>query len=149
MRFSRAKHKLLHLGRRVPDMSTDWEKTSLKAALHRKIWGKKFSVSQQYACTCSPESQVYPVLHQKRGGQQSEGGYCPSLPSWGPIWSIPSRFEDPEARKLSERVQRRAKKMISRLEYLSSKERLRQALERLHCGLLLLKMRFIFSLFWG
>lgn len=49
-----------------------------------------FSVSQQYARACSPENQVYPVLHQKNGGQQSEGVYCPSLPLHGPIWSIPS-----------------------------------------------------------
>ena len=30
-------------------------------------------------CTCSLEGELYPWLHQKRGGQQEQGGDCPSL----------------------------------------------------------------------
>lgn len=30
-------------------------------------------------CSCSSESKLFPGLHQKRSGQQGEGGDCPSL----------------------------------------------------------------------
>ena len=30
-------------------------------------------------CTCSPEGQLHPGLHQQRGGQQGEGRGCPTL----------------------------------------------------------------------
>lgn len=30
-------------------------------------------------CTCIPEDQLYPELHQKRGGQQGKRGDCPCL----------------------------------------------------------------------
>jgi len=30
-------------------------------------------------CACSPEGQWYSGFHQKRGGQQGQGGDCPPL----------------------------------------------------------------------
>ncbi|SGA33987.1 Uncharacterised protein [Chlamydia abortus] len=30
-------------------------------------------------CSCSSESKWYPGLHHERGGQQGQGGDCPSL----------------------------------------------------------------------
>jgi len=30
-------------------------------------------------CCCRPEGQQYLGMHQKNGGQQTEGGDCPSL----------------------------------------------------------------------
>lgn len=39
MRLSKAKHKVLQLGQRNPDMSTDCENNSLTAALWRRAWG--------------------------------------------------------------------------------------------------------------
>jgi len=37
MRFHKAKCTVLHLGA-IPDLCTDWEKNSLRAALQRRTW---------------------------------------------------------------------------------------------------------------
>ena len=78
--------------------------------------------------TCNSKGQQYPGLHQKRGGQQGEGGdcfcsafvmlhlqYC--IRAWGHQYK-----KDME---LLEWVQRRATKMTRGLEHLSYEERLR------------------------
>ncbi|KAJ7409923.1 rna-directed dna polymerase from mobile element jockey-like [Pitangus sulphuratus] len=38
MTSNKTKSKMLHLGLAIPDMSTDWEKTSLRAVLQRRTW---------------------------------------------------------------------------------------------------------------
>jgi len=88
-------------------------------------------------CTCSPESQLYPGLHQEKLGQQVEGGHsapllcsgetppgvlCPALEHCVQLWS-PLHDKDMD---VLDRVQRRATKMIRGLEHLSYEDRLRQ-----------------------
>ena len=79
-------------------------------------------------CTCSPEGQQYPELHQKRGGQQGEGGHCHLCPALvRPHLQHclqtcgPRRERDAE---LLEWVWRRALRMIRGLQHLSYEDRL-------------------------
>ncbi|GAB0182601.1 hypothetical protein GRJ2_000725400 [Grus japonensis] len=81
-------------------------------------------------CTCSPESQPYPGLHQKKRDQQVEGGdsaplFCSCETPAGvlrPALGSPAK----KNMDLLQRVQRRAMKMIRGLEHLSYEVRLRQ-----------------------
>ncbi len=81
-------------------------------------------------CPCSPESQSYPGLHQKECGQQVEGGDPAPL-----LWAVRPHLEyctqmwSPRYRidvDLFECIQRRATKMVHRMEHLSYKDRLRE-----------------------
>jgi len=79
-------------------------------------------------CMRSPESQLYPALHQEKHGQQVEGGDSAPLLCFDetpPVSCI--QLSSPQHRKvmdLLEWVQRRATKMIREMEHLSYEERL-------------------------
>ena len=73
MTFSEAKCKVLWV-EATTDLSTNWEKNSLRVALKRRSCGYESAV-----CSCSLEGQQHLGLPPKRGGQQHEGGDCPSL----------------------------------------------------------------------
>ena len=81
-------------------------------------------------CPCGSEGKCYPGLHQKKGDQQGQGGDCsPLLCSCeAPAALLRPSVEPPvqKDRELLERVQRRATKMISGLEHLPYKDRLRE-----------------------
>jgi len=80
-------------------------------------------------CACSPESQLYPGLHQEKRGQHVEGGdSAPLLCSRETSPGVLHPALEPSAQKrygCVEWVQRRATKMIRGLEYLSYEDRLR------------------------
>ncbi|KAK4827887.1 LOW QUALITY PROTEIN: hypothetical protein QYF61_022310 [Mycteria americana] len=80
-------------------------------------------------CTCSPESQSHPGLHQKKCGQQAEGGDSPSSTPLSPRLEYCIQLWGPQHKKdvdLLKRVQRRAMKMIRGLEHLLYEDRLRE-----------------------
>jgi len=65
----------------MPDMYTDWEKNSLKAALLRRTWMSGWGKTEHTpaVCACSLEGQWYPGLYQNRGGSKDREGIVPLL----------------------------------------------------------------------
>ena len=51
----------------------------MSSTLPKKTWGGWQAGNKPAVCTHSPESQPYPGLHQKKCGQQGEGGDPASL----------------------------------------------------------------------
>jgi len=64
-------------------------------------------------CTCSPESHLYPGLHQKKSGQQVKGGDSAPLSTLvGTHLEYCMQLSSPQYMDLLEQVQRRATKMM-------------------------------------
>ncbi len=78
-------------------------------------------------CTCSPEGQLYPGLHQEECSQQVKGGdSAPLLYSHVTFLEYSVRFWSPQYKKdteLLEKVQRRSAKVVRGLEHLPYKDR--------------------------
>lgn len=73
-------------------------------------------------CACRLQSKWYPGLHEKQHGQQVEGGdsaplLCPDETSPGELWKGIDWLEQ---------VQRRAMKVIRKMEQLFYRERMRE-----------------------
>ncbi|GAB0189955.1 mitochondrial enolase superfamily member 1 [Grus japonensis] len=77
MKFNKAKCKVLHVGQRNPKHSyrlgEEWIESSPEEEDLGVLIDEKLNMSRQ-CCACSPESQPCPGLHQKKCGQQVEGG---------------------------------------------------------------------------
>lgn len=72
MKISVAKCKVLKLGQGNPQCRAGWELSGLRGGLW-DIGGLKMHY-EPAICAQSPESQSCPDLHQKKCGQQVEGG---------------------------------------------------------------------------
>ena len=77
MMFNKAKHKVLHLGHDNPyyqyKLGDIWiEHSPAEKELGVPVDGK--AGHEPAMCPHSPESQLYPGLHQKKHGQQGKGG---------------------------------------------------------------------------
>jgi len=77
MSFNKSKCKVLHLGNGNPHYQYKLMDVRIEYSPAEKDLGvpedSRLDISQQCAF-CSPESQLYPGLHQKKRGQQGEGG---------------------------------------------------------------------------
>ena len=124
MRFNTAKCKVLQLGRRNPRHIYRLEGAVLESSPVEKDLGVLVDekLNEPAVCSCSSESKWYPGLHHERGGQQGQGGDCPSLLC---SCEVPPRVLCP-GMELLEMVQRRATKMIRGLEHLPYEDRLRE-----------------------
>lgn len=125
VRFNRAKCKVLHLGHgnsryqyELGDVTTEHSCPAEKD-LGVLVYGK-LDMSQQ--CALSPESHLYPGLHQKKRGQQVEGGDPASLLCAGEtspgvlhphVWSTQYRRD----MDMLECVWRKATKVIQEVEH--------------------------------
>ena len=76
IRFNTAKCKILHLGQRNPRHIYRLEGAVLESSPAEKdLMDEKLLA----VCSCSSESKWYPGPHHEMGGQQGQGGDCPSL----------------------------------------------------------------------
>ncbi|GAB0185184.1 cAMP-dependent protein kinase inhibitor alpha [Grus japonensis] len=80
---NKAKRKVLHMGQGNPQYQYrlgDEGIESSPAEKDLRILVDKKIGRDPATCACSPESQLYPGLHQKKRGQQVKGGDSPFLP---------------------------------------------------------------------
>ncbi|KAJ7408785.1 hypothetical protein BTVI_58542 [Pitangus sulphuratus] len=118
MKFNKVKYKVLHGVRVIQNISRDRGINRLRAGDTSR--GKLRHVTA--ICACSPESQTYPELHQKKYVQQVKGEDSAPLLTWEPYFQSCIQICSPQYVKdvhLLEQIQRRATKIIRELEYLS------------------------------
>ncbi|GAB0176062.1 mitochondrial enolase superfamily member 1 [Grus japonensis] len=72
IKFSKAKCKVLHIGRHNPKHSYRLGEEWIESGPEEKDLG--VLIHELTVCACSPESKPCPGLHQKRCDQQVEGG---------------------------------------------------------------------------
>lgn len=115
----------------IPSTRTDCRVNGLKIGYRGRLWDPgKLKIGQELAMwACSPESQPYPRLHQKRSGQQAEDTILtlfstfvrPHSEHCVQFWGSPVQDRCGSAGVSPEETT----EMIRRLEYVSYEERLR------------------------
>ena len=140
MRFNTAKCKVLHLGRRNPRHLYRQEGAVLESSPTEKDLGvlmdEKFNMSQQCALAARKANGI--VCSIRGSGCRAREVVVPlysvlvrpHLEYCVQVW-IPQYKKD---RELLERVQRRATKIIRRLEHLPYEDRLREPGGKKSCG---------------
>ncbi|GAB0189934.1 hypothetical protein GRJ2_001458700 [Grus japonensis] len=133
MKFNKAKCKVLHVGRRNPKhnyrLGEEWIESSPKEKDLGVLIDEKLNMSWQ-CCACSPESQPCPGLHQKKCGQQVEGG--DPAPLLGSGETPPGVMHPALGAPVQERhgavgaSPEEGTKLIRGLEHLSCEDRLRE-----------------------
>ena len=134
MRFNKAKCKVLHLGQdnRHYQYKLGDERIECSPAKWSGGTGRCQAGHESAMCPCNPESQLYLGLHQKKCGQQGEGGGEVILPFYsvlaGPHLEYCVQMWSPRYRSMDllVHVQRRATEMVLGIEHLSYEGRLRE-----------------------
>lgn len=81
-----------------PGLQVYIAENELRAALRKRAWGETEALHDPAMCTCRPERQTYPELHQRNCNQPIKRGAASSSPllSWDPTWSDGSSFAAPQ-----------------------------------------------------
>jgi len=131
MRFNKSNCKVLHLGQGNPHYQYKLgdERIECSPAKKRPGGTGKWEAGHKPAmCPCSPESQPYSGLHQKKCGQQGKGGdTAPLLCTGETLPGVLHPAVESALQKrhiLLEHVQRRATKMNHGVKHLSDGNRL-------------------------
>jgi len=92
---TREHNEELHLIRAIPDINTDWQNNSFRAALHRRTWGSWWMKIwiQSSSVHLQPGRPTVSWAASKDNCPAGKGKWLSptTLPLWGPIWSKASK----------------------------------------------------------
>jgi len=133
MKFSKAKHKVLHVGRGSPEhkysLGREWIESSPDDKDLEGLVDEKLNMTQQYTLTTQKANHILSCIKRSMASRSREVilPLCsalvrPHLESCIQLWSSQHRKDVEQL----EQVQRKSTKMIRGLEHLSCEEKLRE-----------------------